>query len=118
MARRKTQMTLRELGMTAFLGLLVVWLSLLVISIFHKEQLARKTVNETRAELAALDARKTTLSGTVHDLDTSRGQEASLRETFGVAKPGEDVIVVVPKKELPPPPQMTFWQKVKQFFHL
>lgn len=114
MARRKTR-SAREIGTIAGLCLLILWLGVLVISIFHKEQVARITVNETRAELAALDARKTTLSTTVQDLDTPRGQEESLRDTYGVAKPGEDVIIVVPKKTTTPPPQMTFWDKVKQF---
>lgn len=118
MPRRRNRMTTRELGTVALLSLVIVWLGFLVVGIFHKEQVARLTVGQTRAELAALDARKTALSQKVHDLDTSRGQEASLRETFGVAKPGEEVIVVVPKKELPPPPQPTFWQKVKSYFGL
>ena len=65
---------------------------------------------------AALDARKNDLSKTVSDMDTERGQEASLRETFGVARPGEDVIIVVPKTETTPPPQLTLWQKIKAFF--
>lgn len=114
MARRKAR-TAREWGTIVFLCLLIIWLGVLVISIFHKEQVARITVNETKAELAALDARKATLSATVQDLDTTRGKEESVRETYGVAKPGEDVIIVVPKKETTPPPQMTFWDKVKQF---
>jgi cell division protein FtsB len=118
MARRKARMTLREMGITAGLCLLLVWLSVLVVGIFHKEQTARLTVADTRAQLAALDARKKTLSATVHELDTERGQEASLRETFGVTKPGEEVIVVVPKKDMPPPPAPTFWDRVKTFLHI
>jgi cell division protein FtsB len=114
MTRRKAR-TAREFGTIAFLCLVILWLCLLVVSIFHKEQTARITVNETRAELAALDARKQVLSSTVQNLDSERGQEASLRATFGVAKPGEDVIIVVPKKQTVSPPTMTFWDKVKQF---
>jgi len=106
-------MSLRQLGITVFLLVLIVWLSTLVVGIYHKEEVARGTVDETRSQLAALDARKASLSSMVNDLDTDRGQEASLRETFGVAKPGEDVIVVVPQKELPPPPKPTFWQKLR-----
>ena len=109
-------MTLRELGITSFLAVLIVWLSFLVVGIFHKEQIARNTVKETRTELAALGARKQDLSETVSGLDTVRGHEGTLRETFGVAKPGEDVIIVVPKKEMAPPPEPTFWDKVKDFF--
>lgn len=114
MARRKTP-SAREIGTVAALSLLIVWLGLLVVGIFHKEQVARITVSETRAELAALDARKTTLATTVHDLGTERGQEASVRGTFGVAKPGEDVIIVVPKKDTSPPPPLTVWDRIKGF---
>lgn len=114
MARRKNR-SAREIGTIAGLCILILWLGVLVVSIYRKEQVARLTVNETKAELAALDARKATLSGTVQDLNTPRGQEESVRDTYGVAKPGEDVIIVVPKKETAPPPQMTFWDKVKQF---
>ncbi len=120
MARRKTRsapITPRELGVIAVLAALVLWLSFLVIGIFHKEQTARITVADTRAQLAALDARKAVLSATVTDLDTERGQEASMRETFGVAKPGEEVIIIVPKKDLAPPPLPTFWDRVKTFLH-
>lgn len=116
MARRTARMTLRELGTLALLVAFIVWLTFLVASIFHKEETARTAVSETRMELAALDARKKTIANTVHNLDTERGQEASFRETYGVAKPGEEVIIVVAKKELPPPPEHTFWQKVKEFF--
>ncbi len=111
-------MTFRELGITALLAVLVVWLSFLVVGIYQKERIAQNAVADTRAELAALDARKASLSETVDDLETERGQEASLRETYGVAKPGESVIVVVPEKNLPPPPTPTFWDKVKDFFGL
>ena len=114
MARRPTR-SARELGTIAFLCLAIVWLGFLVVGIFHKEQVARFTVRDTRAESAALEARTKTLAATVHDLGTERGQEQSVRETFGVAKPGEEVIIVVPKKQMPPPPAPTFWDKIKGF---
>jgi cell division protein FtsB len=108
----------KDLVRTGVLLLAIIWFSFLVHSIYKKEEVARRTVHETQAELAALDARTKTLSGTVGDMDTQRGQEASVRETFGVAKPGEEVIIVVPKKEVAPPPPLTFWQKVRNFFGL
>jgi cell division protein FtsB len=114
--RANARLTLRELGKIALLSAVVVWLGVLVVGIFRKEEVARGKVGETRTELAALDARKQALADTVHDLSTERGKEASVRETFGVAKPGEEVIVVMPKTESPPPPEPTFWQKVKAFF--
>jgi cell division protein FtsB len=116
MKRPRTKMTPREMGTVAGLLLLILWLGTLVIGIYRKEELARETVAGTRAELAALGERRESLSRTVNDLDTERGQEASVRETFGVARPGEEVIIVVPKEELPLPPELTFWQKVKGIF--
>lgn len=116
MARRGAQATLKEIGITLLLLLVIVWLIFLVIGIFHKEQIARTIVGETRAQLAALDTRKATLANTVNNLNTERGQEESVRETYGVAKPGEDVVIVVPKNDILPPPPLTTWQKVLKFF--
>ena len=117
MARRpRRKVNTKDLVKTGLLLLAIVWLSFLVYSIYKKEEVARRTVHETQAETTALTARMQTLSGTVQDMNTERGQEASLRETFGVARPGEDVIIVVPKKDAPLPAPMTFWQKVKDFF--
>lgn len=118
MAQRRRLPSSREIGKICFLSLLIMWLGVLVVGIFHKEQVARLTVNDTRAELAALDARSAELSTTVHNLGTGRGQEESVRETYGVAKPGEDVIIVVPKQDAPPPPPATIWDKVKEIFGL
>lgn len=114
MARRRLPSS-RQIGIVSFLCLIIIWLSVLVVGIYHKEQVARLTVNDTRSQLAALDARTSELSSTVHNLGTPRGQEGSLRETYGVAKPGEDVIIVVPKQATPPPPPSSLWEKVKAF---
>jgi cell division protein FtsB len=116
MKRRPARMTQREMGMTVVLSIAIIWFAFLVAGIYEKEKIARTTVQETRVELAALEARKNTLAATVNGLETERGHEASLRETFGVAKPGEDVIIVVPQEEIAPPPEPTFWDKVKEFF--
>lgn len=115
MARRRIPFTSREIGVISFLSLLVIWLGVLVVGIFNKEQVARLTVNDTRAQLAALDARSAELTSTVNQEDTSRGQEAAVRETYGVAKPGEEVIIVVPKQNAAPPPSNSLWSKVKSF---
>ena len=45
-------------------------------------------------------------------LETARGEEAAIREAFGVAKPGEEVIVLVPPSEPPPPQSVPWWKKV------
>jgi len=100
----------------AGLVLLIIWLLLSVWGIAKKEEMARRAVKETQHELLVLQERHDTIENDLRLLDTERGQEAVLRETFGVVKPGEEVLIVVPPKELPPPPPKTFWQKVMDFF--
>ena len=111
MVRRPTQNRMREYVIAGILALVILWLLSLIFGIARKEEIARHTVRETQAELAALEARKGILEGNIQELASERGQEASLRQTFGVAKPGEEVIIVVPEKELPPPPPTPWWRK-------
>lgn len=117
MARRNTKKaTLRECLVVGGFSLLIVWFSYLVFGIVHKEEIARHTVADTRAQLNELTLRKDTLKQDLDELATERGKEASFRQDFGVAKPGEDVIVIVPSKEVIPPPELTWWEKTKAFF--
>lgn len=112
--KRRQQYSLKRVLVFVALIVLAGWLSLLVAGIFKKQGIARQAVSDTQAELALLEERKNTLAANLAELDTERGQEASLRQNFGVARPGEEVIIVVPKKELPPPPELTLWQRIKE----
>ncbi len=94
------------------LTLAVLWLLFLVWNIARKEEIARHTASDTRAELDTLTARQKTLAGNLAELKTARGEEGTLRQTYGVAKPGEEVIIVVPPKETPPPPPLPWWKKI------
>lgn len=82
-------------------GLSVVLLVLLwaVWGIARKEEIARSAVDERKAELAVLEERKAVFEENLAELSTERGQEATLRQNHGVARAGEEVIIVVPPKE-------------------
>jgi cell division protein FtsB len=116
MIRRTRKDRMREYVIAAALSLLIIWLLSLVWSIARKEEIARGTVKETQAELALLREREGVLEANLAELNTERGQEASLRQTFGVAKPGEEVIIVVPEKELAPPPPLPWWRRALNIF--
>jgi cell division protein FtsB len=103
---------MREYAIAAILSLTIVWLLFLVFGIARKEEIARHAVKDTEAQLAALQARQSVLQQNLNDLNTPRGQEAVLRQTYGVAKPGEQVIIVVPSKNAPPPPPLPWWRQV------
>lgn len=111
MVRRPYKNRAREYAKAAGLALLFVWLLFLIFGIARKEEIARQAVKDTRAELDALQAREAILQDNIDELATPRGQEAVLRQTYGVAKPGEEVIIVVPPKETPPPPPLPWWKK-------
>ena len=100
-----------EYVVAGLLTLLVLWLTWLLYGIVRKEEIARRAVRETKVELANLESRKTTLNQNLAELSTERGHEATLRQTYGVAKPGEGVIIVVPPKEATSTPSLPWWRK-------
>lgn len=102
-------------------GVLVVlagWFSWLLIGIVEKEERARKAADEARTEFLALSEREATLRQNLVELETSRGQEASLRETYGVARPGEEVIIVLHPGEGEKLEELSWWNKFLGFFGL
>jgi cell division protein FtsB len=109
---------MKEYLIAGALALAILWLLFLIFGIARKEEIARHAVKDTQAQLSTLSARRATLQNNLNDLSTNRGQEAELRQTYGVAKPGEDVIIVVPPKETLPPPPQPWWQRVIQWFGL
>ncbi len=118
MPRRVSKKRMSEYVLAGALAVLVLWLLWLLIGIIRKEEIARHAVADTKAELATLQTRQTTLKQNLAELDTERGQEASLRETYGVAKPGEGVIIVVPPKIATSTPTLPWWRKALGWFHL
>jgi cell division protein FtsB len=101
---------MKEYVWAAVLSLLLVWLVFLNVSIYQKERVAQAAAHDTQVQLAAFQSREKALQASVNELSTDRGQEAVLRETYGVAKPGEGVIIVVPPETASTTPPESFWQ--------
>lgn len=111
MARKIGQPSLKNYIFAGGLTILLVWLTVLNVNIFRKEEIARTTAQATQKQLASLQARQQSLDKDINELSTERGKEATLRETFGVAKPGEGVIIVVPAKVATTTPPTPWYQK-------
>ena len=117
MPRRVNRLQLKDYFLAALLALLIVWLSWLLVGIIRKEEIARNAVSDTKAELDTLQTRKDVLQGNIAELQTARGEEATYRETYGVAKPGEGVIIVVPAKVASSTPALPWWIKALNVLH-
>jgi ribosome-interacting GTPase 1 len=82
----------------------------------EKAQIAVSQANKTAAEYKLLEGRKTALKKDLEVLQTARGKDAAIREAFGVAKSGEEVIVVVPQPVATSTPEKTWWDTVLEWF--
>lgn len=104
-------------GMLAgFLLLVALWLGSLIWGLAGKAQIAISQADDVRRQYASVEARKATLEANLAALSTERGRDAAIRTAFGVARPGEEVIVVVPPGNVAPTVTPTWWQKVLQWF--
>jgi len=78
------------------LMLVAVWLLSLIFGLASKAQIAVTQANDAKWQYQMLEKRKTMLEANIAALETDRGRDAAIRTAFGVARPGEEVIVVVP----------------------
>jgi cell division protein FtsB len=115
MMRRKRRPP-KEYVIAGVLIVVLVWLLLSFWGIFRKEEVARHAAEESKRQLVALTEREETLKKNIADLRTERGQEASIRETYGVARPGEEVIIVIPAEEGETVPKVSWWQNFLKIF--
>ena len=103
--------TWKQAVILGVLVLPILWLGSLIGDLARKARIAIVEANETQAEYAALESRKKNLEADLGTLRTIRGQDAAIREAFGVAKVGEEVIVVVPQPEATSTPPLPWWRK-------
>lgn len=118
MKRGAKQRPFTDYLLAGVLVVAIVWLSYMLFGIFEKEEVARKAAADAKRELETLSERETTLTQNLKDLETERGQEASIRETYGVALPGEEVIIVIEPPEEEPLEELSWWDKMLGFFGL
>ena len=99
-----------------FLLLVIFWLLSLIWGLAGKAQIAVSEANDAKRQYQALEERKATLEENLATLATARGEDAAIRTAFGVARPGEEVIVVVPPATATPTVTQRWWQKLLFWF--
>jgi cell division protein FtsB len=118
MNRRRNRAGLKEYAIAGGLSVLMLGLLIQVWNIAQKEEIARHAANDAKRQMAALTERESTLRANLEELATPRGKETTLRETYGVAKPGEEVIIVVPPEDTEATSTASWWTSVLKFFGL
>lgn len=117
--RKERSHTVRQ-GITAALLILVsFWFGMLIFGLVGKAQFAWQMSHQTQSDAQALSGRQNALEKSITKLNSPRGNEAAIRTAFGVARPGEKVIIVVPPK-VPTsiPPQKTWWQNILDWLRI
>lgn len=87
-----------------FLGVLVLIFAWGVINFMDKMKVTIKNKKIAEDKVAQLDQEKERLSSDIAKLKTDTGVEESIREKFGLAKEGENVIVIIEDKNAPKVP--------------
>ena len=101
--------------------LLILLLALVIVAIsgvwkaYLKKQESLSLRKEAEVQLADLSKRKAQLEADITKLNTPRGMEEALREQYGLAKSGENVIIIVDSSAPAPVPEtspvMEWFQK-------
>ena len=96
--------------------LVAFWLATSIWGLTDKAHVAVLQANEAKWQYLSLETRKATLTANLAALDTARGKDAAIRTAFGVARPGEEVIVVVPPIPATTTAPLSWWEKVLSWF--
>lgn len=102
--------------MTGALILVAFGLVSLMWGLAGKARVAIEESQMTKRQYEALQDRKGALEEKLAELVTVRGQDAAVRTAFGVARPGEEVIVVVPPATTAPTSTPSWWQRLWSWF--
>lgn len=102
------------------LSVVLVFFAYGVITLFGKMRETSKNKKISEERLVTLENRKEKLERDIDELSHDKGKERIFREDYGLALPGEGVVVIVdeqnPNIEEIPPKNKGFWESVKVFF--
>ncbi len=101
------------------LAILVLFVGFKTWGIYQKERLSREMLEEAKATHADLSMRALALSNDIERLNTDIGFEEVVRDRYGVARKGENVVVLLDADDTGATEENEeegFWEKVKEFF--
>ena len=103
-----------------FLGIIILVFAFNIFNFINKMVETGKNKNLVEDKIIELEKSKEEINSEINKLKTEKGIEESLREKFGVAKEGENMIMVVEDKNLPVKEKEEnssgFWSFIKSWF--
>jgi hypothetical protein len=109
--RRNDRFSPKNTLLVSGLSIVAVWLLFSVIDLGHKAEIAWSAAQSAKAEARSLSSREALLTKHINDLNSARGQDAAIRTAFDVARPGEEVIVVVPPTNIEATTSPSWWDR-------
>ena len=106
----------RQGALIGILLLVAFWLATSIWGLFAKAHVAVSEAQEAAWQYQALEERREVLEANLAALNTPRGKDAAIRTSFGVARPGEEVIVVVPPLPATTTEPLSWWEQVLEWF--
>ena len=103
-------LVLGSLAVVAFGLLSLIW------GLLGKMKIAMTEAHNAQSQYQTLETRKAMLQANVNALQTERGQDGAIRTSFGVARPGEEVIVVVPPEQKAATSTPSWWDQFLGWF--
>lgn len=100
------------------LGIFIVVAGYNAWDMYQKSQQTKEALQKTQDAYDVLVTREQFLNERLGQLGTPAGIESEIRERFGVAKAGEEVIVVLSEEESATlsPPKKGFWARIQEWF--
>ena len=99
------------------LGVIILFFAWNVFGFWTKMEETSKNKKIAEAKVAELEQQKEKLATDISNLQTDAGKEKFFRENLGLAKQGEDMIVVVDdKNQSAPSEKPSWWGYIKNWF--
>mgnify|MGYP001558245715 CR=1 FL=1 len=99
--KRRLRNILHSRPVLVFLGILIIIFAWSVFDFMEKMRVTIENRKIVENKVLELEKKKEKLSSDINKLNTQGGVEESIRLKFGLAKEGEDVIVIVEDKNKP-----------------
>ena len=117
--KRKLRSRLYNRWFLGFLGLLVILAIHSTWDVYQKQRESASLLRTAEEQATELQNRQNELQNKIADLQTPEGMEAEIRAKFNVAKPNENVAVVLNSNDSTSSTSTTtisFWQRIVKFF--